>query len=143
MEAIVRPAGWELPLFLHVAGAMLLVGSLVVVLALTATAARSGEGAAQLTRLGFRVLLVAVLPSFVAMRVGAQWVEAEADWGEPSWIGIGYATSDGGLLLIVVATVLAWRATRRGTATRAVAALSGVLLLLFTVTIWAMTTKPG
>lgn len=147
MEAVIRPADWELPLLVHVAGAMLLVGSLVVVVAVTAVAVRGGEGAAQLTRLGFRVLLLGALPAYVAMRVGAEWVASKQDWGEPAWIGIGYAASDGGFLLIVVASVLAWRATRRGDSGpgglgTAVLSVSALMLLAFTVAVWAMTTKP-
>jgi hypothetical protein len=146
--AVVRPGAWELPLLLHVAGAMVLVGAIVAVLALSAASLRGREGAAALTRLAFRVLLLAALPAFVVMRVGAEWVASEAQWGEPTWIGIGYATSDGGLLLIVIATVLAWRGTRRGDAGpgrlgTAVVGLSALLLLALTVTIWAMTTKPA
>jgi hypothetical protein len=147
MEAVIRPDDWELPLLVHVAGAMLLVGSLVVVVAVTAVALRGGEGTAHPTRLGLRVLLLCALPAYVAMRVGAEWVASKQDWGEPTWIGIGYAASDGGLLLIIVASVLAWRATRRGAAGpggpgTAVVSLSAIMLLAFTVAVWAMTTKP-
>ena len=67
-------------------------------------------------RQAFRALLLGVLPAWLVMRVGAQWVESEEAVGDPSWIGIGYATSEGGLLLILIATWLAWRATRRGAA---------------------------
>jgi hypothetical protein len=147
MEAVVRPNDWELPLLVHVGGAMLLVGSLVVVMALTAAAVRGDGDGAHLTRVGLRVLLLGALPSYVAMRAGAEWVASKQDWGDPAWIGIGYVVSDGGFLLIVIATVLAWRATRRGAAGpgglgTAVVGVSAVLLLALTVTIWAMTTKP-
>jgi hypothetical protein len=146
-EAAVRPAGWELPLFVHVGGAMLLVGALVVVPALFAAAGRGGGDAAHLHRVGFRVLAFAALPGYVAMRGGAEWVASKQDWGDPAWIGIGYVTSDAGVLLLVIATVLAWRATRRGAAGAgrlgtAVVGVSALLLLAFTITIWAMTTKP-
>ena len=132
----------ELALFVHVAGAMLLVGSLVVVLAVSAGAARGGDSAAVLSKLTFRALLIGVLPSFIVMRVGAEWVASEAQFGEPSWIGIGYMTADGGLLLTLIAIGLAWRASRRGTSGRAVMVLAAVLLIAFAVAIWAMTTKP-
>ena len=132
----------ELALFVHVAGAMLLVASLVVVLAVSAGAARGGESAAVLSKLSFRALLIGVLPSFIAMRVGAEWVASEAQFGEPTWIGIGYITADAGLLLTLIAIGLAWRASRRGTSGRAVMVLAAVLLIAFAVAIWAMTTKP-
>ena len=145
MFAIVRPDSWNLPLFVHVAGAMLLVAAVVVVLAVTAGALRRGDDAAVLMRLAFRALLLGVLPAWLVMRVGAQWVESEEAVGDPSWIGIGYGTSEGGLLLILIATGLAWRATRRGAAAgsgRAVFALSALVLFAFAVAIWAMTAKP-
>ena len=144
MFAIVRPDSWNLPLLVHVAGAMLLVGALVVVLAVTAGALRRGEDAAVLMRQAFRALLLGVLPAWLVMRVGSQWVESEEAVGDSSWIGIGYGTSEGGLLLILIATGLAWRATRRGAAGsgRAVVGLSALLLVAFVVAIWAMTAKP-
>ena len=40
--ATIRPDDWNMPLFVHVAGAMLLVGSLVVVAVLSAGALRRG-----------------------------------------------------------------------------------------------------
>ena len=142
LHAAIRPSDWELPLLVHVAGAMLLVGSLVAVLAIALAARRAGPGDdTGLPRLAFRVLLLGVLPSWVVMRVGAQWVEGKEDWGDTGWIGLGYASSEAGLLLILVALFLARRARDRpGTA---VVALSSVLLLAYTVTIWAMTAKPG
>jgi hypothetical protein len=148
MLAAVRPDDWNLPLLVHVAGAMLLVGALVVATVAMAGALRRGDGAAVLSRLGFRVLALGVLPAFVVMRVGAEWVASKEDVGEPDWIAVGYDTADGGLVLIIVATVLAWRVTRRapdrpGVAGRAVLILSVALLVAFTTAIWAMTTKPG
>jgi hypothetical protein len=146
--AIVRPDSWNLPLFVHVAGAMLLVGALVVVLAVSAGAARGGDGAAALSRLSLRTLLLGVLPSYIVMRGGAEWIADEEAVGDPGWVGIGYATADGGLLLTLIAIVLAWRAARRGAdgpgaMGRAVSVLAAVLLLAFAVAIWAMTAKPS
>ena len=110
MFAAMRPDSWDFPLFLHVAGAMLLVGALVVVVATMAAAARSGEGVEVLTRLAFRALLIGVIPAYVLMRVGAEWIKSEE--GVPddlNWIGLGYGIADGGLLLTIIAAVLAWR----------------------------------
>ena len=148
MFAAIRPDHWDLPLFVHVAGAMLLVGALVVVLATMAAALRNGEGVVVLTRLAFRALLIGVLPAYVLMRAGAEWIVSEE--GVPDdlgWIGIGYGVADGGLLLAIIATVLAWRAARRseagpGGAGRAVFVLAAVLILAYAVAIWAMATKP-
>lgn len=144
MLAIVRPDGWNLPLFVHVAGAMLLVGALVVVALTTAGALRRGDDAAVLTRLALRTLLIGVLPAYIAMRAGAEWIASEEGIDDPTWVGIGYSTSDGGLLLTLVAIVLAWRATRRGPggSARAVLVLSALLIVAYAVAIWAMTAKP-
>jgi hypothetical protein len=122
---------------------MALVGALVVVVATSAGALRRGDGAAELSRLAFRGLLLGVLPAYLVMRVGAEWIAAEQDWGgDPAWIGIGYMTADAGLLVTIVATVLAWRAAKRATGGRAVVVLCGVLLVAYAVAIWAMTNKP-
>ena len=144
MLAMIRPDSWELPLLVHVGGAMLLVAALVVVLALAAHGLRRGDGAAVLARTTFRALLLGVLPAYVVMRAGAEWIASEEAVGDPTWIGIGYAASDGGLLLILIATGLAWRSARRGGGTsRAVAVLSGLLVVVYLVTVWAMTAKPA
>jgi hypothetical protein len=149
MIAAIRPDSWNFPLFLHVAGAMLLVGALVVVVATMAAAMRGGEGVAVLTRLAFRTLLIGVIPAYILMRGGAEWIASEE--GVPDdldWIGIGYSVADGGLLLTIIAAVLAWRAARRGAAGpggvgRAVFALAALLILAYGVAIWAMAAKPA
>jgi hypothetical protein len=148
MLAIVRPDAWNLALLVHVAGAMLLVGALVVVVASMGGALRRGDGAEVLTGLAFRTLLIGVLPAYLAMRVGAEWIAAEEDVPDDAgWIGIGYMTADGGLLLTIIAAVVAWRATRRGAdgpggLGRAVLVLGAVLLVAYAFAIWAMTAKP-
>jgi hypothetical protein len=149
MVAAIRPDSWGFPLFLHVAGAMLLVGVLVVVVATMAGALRRGDGAQVLTGLAFRTLLIGVLPAYILMRAGAEWIASKEDVpGDVDWIGIGYAVSDSGLLLSIIAAVLAWRAARRGTAGpgglgRAVLVLTAVLIVAYGVAIWAMVAKPG
>jgi hypothetical protein len=149
MVAAIRPDSWNLPLFVHVAGAMLLVGALVVVVATMAGAVRRGDGADVLTGLAFRTLLIGVLPAYILMRGSAEWIVSEEDLPDDlDWIGIGFSVADGGLLLTLIAAVLAWRATRRGAAGpgglgRAVVALAAILILAYGVAIWAMTAKPG
>ena len=148
-SAAIRPDHWDVPLFVHVAGAMLLVGALVVVVATMAVALRAGDGVEVLTRLAFRTLLIGVIPAYVLMRGGAEWIASKE--GVPddlAWVGIGYGVADGGLLLTLIAAVLAWRAARRGAAGpggpgRAVFALAAVLILAYAIAIWAMTAKPA
>ena len=149
MIAAIRPGHWDLPLFLHVAGAMLLVGALVVVVVTMAVALRNGDGVEVLTQLALRTLLIGVIPAYVLMRAGAEWIASEE--GVPDdldWIGIGYGVADGGLLLTLIAAVLAWRVARRGAAGpgglgRAVFVLAALLIVAYGIAIWAMATKPA
>lgn len=128
---------------------MLLVGALAVAVVTMAGALRRGEGAEVLTRLAFRALLIGVLPAYVVMRAGAEWIASKEDVpDEAGWIGIGYSTADGGLLLTIIAAVLAWRAARRGAAGpgglgRGVLVLTAVLIVAYAVAIWAMVSKPA
>jgi hypothetical protein len=154
--AAIRPDDWNLPLFLHVLGAMLLVGSLIVaVTVLVVVWSRAGrDESAPLTRFGFLVLLVGVVPSYFLMRIPGEWIESK-EFGksveEPGWVGVGYITADLGLLLLVVATVLAGIAARRarrtgeggGVLVRISGVLASLLLVAYIVTMWAMTAKPG
>jgi hypothetical protein len=149
MVAVIRPDSWDFPLFLHVAGATLLVGALVVVAATTAAAVRRGDGVEVLTGLAFRTLVIGVIPAYILMRAGAEWIASKENVPDDlAWIGIGYSVADGGLLLTLIAAALAWRAARRGAAGpgglgRAVFVLAAVLILAYGVAIWAMATKPG
>ena len=148
MLAAVRPDDWNLPLFVHVAGAMLLVAAVLVAAVLMSAAVRRGDGGVVLTRLGFRALLIGVLPAYVVMRVGAQWIADTEDVPDDAmWVGFGYGSSELGLLLTIIATVLAWRATKKGDAGpgglgRAAMILTFVVLVLYVAAIWAMTAKP-
>ena len=149
MVAVVRPDSWNLPLFVHVAGAMLLVGALVVVTVAMAAALRRGDGVEVLTRLAFRALLIGVIPAYVLMRAGAEWIASEENIpDELDWVGIGYIVADLGLLLTLITAVLAWRAARRGAdgpggAGRAAFVLAAVLIVAYGVALWAMATKPA
>ena len=64
---------WELPLFVHVLGAMLLVGALAAAATALVVAWRSGTrgGELALTRFAFWALAAAALPSWLVMRVAA------------------------------------------------------------------------
>ena len=105
----IRPDDWNLPLFLHVLGAMALVGALGLVL-LSLVSARGGDSAAGL-RLAYRSLLFAVIPSWIVMRSalsGSRTRRASTDLDEPpAWVDIGFVTSEPTLLLLIAATVCA------------------------------------
>lgn len=149
-----RPDDMNLPLFLHVLGAMVLVGLLFAVGTVTVLAWRRRDAAesAAFTRFGLWTLIVGVLPAYIVMRIGAQWTEAAADYPEgfdPGWIGIGYVTADIGAVLILVSIVLSAIGLRRlrgggglGVG-RAVGVISLLLLAAYLVAVWAMTAKPG
>ena len=92
--AAIRPDAWNLPLFLHVLAALVLVGVLVLVAVSLAGISRSGSAAA--VRLSFRSLLFAALPAWIVMRVSAQWLLSEENLDEeaPEWVDIGFMTSE-------------------------------------------------
>jgi uncharacterized membrane protein len=148
--AAIRPDDWNLPLFLHILAAMVLVGALVLVATSLAGAWRGGSVA--IVRLGFRGMLLVALPAWVVTRVTAEWLASKENLDEdpPNWVDIGYMISDTTFLLLIAATVCAGIAARRagrgqppGTGlNRAVVVLVGVSLVAYVVAIWAMATKP-
>ena len=152
MLAAIRPDSWNFPLLLHVLGAALVVAVVALVAAALLAAIRSSEppGAAALMRFGYRWLLIGAIPTYLVMRVGAEWVADEENLEDPAWIGIGYAVADGGLLFLIIATVAAGMASRRlarepgplGTAGLLAAGFTLFVLAANVVALWAMTAKP-
>jgi hypothetical protein len=152
--AVVRADEINFPLFLHVLGAMLLVGMLLAVLSAVAIGWRRSDAlqAVALTRFGLWTLLAGVVPSYVLMRIGAQWTEAREDLPEEveesAWLGIGYITADLGALLLLISIVLAIIGltrlrTGRGVGLgRAIGVICALLLAAYVVAVWAMTVKP-
>jgi hypothetical protein len=148
--AAIRPDEWNVPLFLHVLGAMALVGTLVLAGTGLAGVAR-GDGSRSL-RLAYRSLLIGALPAWIVMRVAAQWVADEEGLGDepPQWVDIGFMTSEPTFLLIIVATILTGVGARKaardggggGTQGRIAAVLIAISLIAYVFAIWAMTTKP-
>jgi hypothetical protein len=148
--AIVRPDAWNFPLLLHVLGAMLMVGSLVLAGSSLLVAWR--DGSAAMVRLGYRALLMGAVPSWILMRAGAEWIASKEglENSNASWIGIGFSTADGGAALIIIATVLAGLGMRRARRregsnafSRVSVVLVAVLVVAYAITVWAMTTKPS
>ena len=155
MLAATRPTAWDFPLFLHVLGAMVLVGGLTVAVAFQLLAWRKRDPAdvAAFSRAGFRALLAVALPGFIVMRVGAQWIYSKEGWTDinPAWLGIGFFTADLGGILLLLTIILAGLGARRvgrtgGTASllsRIATPLATILLIAYVVAVWAMTTKPN
>ena len=148
----IRPDEVNFPLFLHVLGAMLLVGTLLAVASAIFLGWRRADPleAGALTRFALWTLIAGVFPSYVLMRIGAQWTESEEGLGDAklAWIDIGYITADLGAVLTLISIVLSIIGLRRLRAGRglglgrAVGIISVLLLVAYVVAVWAMTTKP-
>jgi hypothetical protein len=148
--ATVRPHGWDFPLFLHVLGAMILVGGLLTGAACLAFA----RGDAKYLRLGYRSLLAVALPGWLLMRIGAEWIASKEPWGKngvptPTWLGIGEAVADLGGLILIVSLIVGGIGVRRlrtgkgATLLQTTLALSVVLVGAYVVAVWAMAGKPS
>ncbi len=134
------------PLFLHVLGAMTLFGAILAAVILSGVAWRRPDLA--FLRTATFWALVSGIPDFVVLRVGAQWIYSKEGFSgnnDPTWIGIGFAASDTGLLLLLVTTGCAywWRRGGKPLAGRIVAGLSSLYLVLLAVAWLAMAGKWG
>jgi hypothetical protein len=146
--AMPRPDSWNFPLFVHVLGAMILVGGLVT----AASALAFARGDVRLLRLGYWSLLAVSLPGYVIMRIGAQWV-ASKGWDDvkpsPTWLDIGYLVADAGALLMIIALVvggIGMRQLRQGKGQgllKASLIIAVLILAAAVVAIWAMAGKPN
>ena len=149
--AAVRPGEQNLPLLLHVLGAMILVGGLLT----GASALAFSRGQVGNLRLGYWSLLGVALPGWILMRVGAQWIYSEQGWDdlpdeidEPAWLGIGYIVADAGGLILLISLITGGIGVRRLKAgggsglLKATLILALVLLAAYVVTVWAMVGKP-
>jgi hypothetical protein len=152
--ATIRPDSWNFPLLLHVGGAMLLVGSLLLGATAMLLSWRNGEAA--LVRLGYRALLFLALPSYILMRAGAEWIvskEYPDNTPDVTWLNIGYPVADGGGALVLIAIILTAIAIRRRTRPdagtsgiglgRGAAVLASIATIAYLVAVWAMATRPA
>jgi hypothetical protein len=150
LGSITRPDSWDLPLFLHIAGAMVVVGALT--LASVSLIASWRSGSAALIRQAYMTLFYAALPGYIVLRVGAEWIADKEHLTDSNvtWIGIGYGVSDVGALLLIISLVIGGISVRRinkgqnpsPIAARIVAGLVSLVLIAYLVAVWAMTTKP-
>ena len=145
MIAMLRPHSWDFPLFLHVFGAMVLFGATLAAVALSF----AGTRATTLSRSLFWTLLAGAIPAWVLMRVGAALIYNKEHntvfQKDPTWIGIGFAVAEPGLLILLLATGFAWWWKRSGkvVALRTVAGLSTLYLVLLVIAWLAMSGKWG
>ena len=150
--AVARPDSWDFPLFLHVLGAMILVGGLVA----GASAIGYARGEVKFLRLGYWALLAVSLPGWVLMRVGAEWIYTREGWDDlpegvdnPGWLDTGRLISDAGGLILLVSLVAGGigvyrlRAGKGSGLLKATLVLALVLLAAYVVAVWAMAAKPG
>ena len=143
MIAFSRPF-W--PLFLHVLGAMTLVGAVLTAVIVSWVAWRR-PGTSVLARTAFASLVFVGVPGYIVMRVFAEVIASDEGYKHnlPSWITIGQGVADGGLLLLIVTAGSAfwWLRSTKPAAGRIVAALSSVYLVLLAVAWLAMSGKWG
>jgi hypothetical protein len=117
-----RPTDWNFPLFVHVLGAMILVGGVLTCAAALAFA----RGNIQQLRLGYWSLLFVGLPGLIVMRIGATaiwhkynpnhsffWAIFPHPGKDPGWIEIGGTVGDLGGAGLVLALILGWFGIRR------------------------------
>ncbi len=96
--AAIRPDSWNFPLFLHVLGAMILVGGLLT----GASALLYARGEARFLRLGYWTLACGraarASSSCASVQVGSTrrrvWDDLPDEVSEPAWLGIGLVTAD-------------------------------------------------
>ena len=149
MLAAIRPDSWNLPLLVHLLGAMVLVGGTLT----GASALAFARDDARLTRIGYFSLLAVALPGWVTMFVGAEWIyRREGLVDEPidsAWILIGFLVAEVGGFLLLAALVLGGigvhrlRQDKGARPLKAAMVLCFVLLASYVVAVWAMAAKPG
>jgi hypothetical protein len=148
--AATRPDSWDFPLFLHVLGAMILVGGLLT----AASSLAFARGDVRFLRLGYFSLLAVAFPGWLLMRIGAEWIASREGWTKegvpsPTWLNIGFFLADvGGLILLIslIAGGIGVRRLRAGKGTgllKATLVLSIALLAAYLVAVWAMAGKPN
>jgi len=146
--ASVRPDSWNFPLFVHVLGAMILVGGLLT----GASILTFARGDVRFLRLGYWTLLAVALPGYIVMRLGAQWIYSKEHLddapSDPTWIGIGFIVADLGALLVLIALIVGGIGVRRLDSgggqglLKAAMVIAWLVLAAALVAVWAMAGKP-
>jgi hypothetical protein len=149
--AALRPDSLDFPLFLHVLGAMILVGGMVAGAAVLGFA----RGNVRILRLGYRSLVIVAFPGWVLMRVGGEWIYEREHWDDlpegidvPGWLSAGMTIGDVGGLVLLLALVtggVGMYRLREGKGARLLRLtlwLSLALLAADVIAIWAMAGKP-
>jgi hypothetical protein len=153
MLAMIRPHSDDLAVFVHVAGAMILVGGLVTSAGAGILGWRDENG--RLRRFSALTLFAVALPGWFVMRAGAEWVYSKEGWDklpdklQPTWLSMGRLTADIGGIILLVALVLGGIGVRKARSgggaalLRASTVLAAVLIVVYVVAVWAMGGKPS
>lgn len=138
----------DLALFMHVLGAMLLVGGLLAGTSLLAFA----RGDLALLRLGYRTLVLVGVPSYAMLWGAGHWVYSEQGLDESpidaAWTKIGFLVVELGAVLFLVALALGGVGLRRMRDGRghglvqATVVLTALLIAALLFAAWAMSAKP-
>jgi len=143
MLALLRPDSFNLPLFLHVLGAMTVTGATAAAFVCAVSEPRWPW----LRMVLARTLIFATFPAWILMRLGGAWEDSRSPIGDDAgWLGVGYIVADAGFVLLIVAMILAAvgvRRPQRNWPIRAVAVITGLYFAALIVAMFAMTGKPG
>lgn len=134
------------PLFLHVLGAMTLVGAVLATLIVALVSWRRSD-VPVLRRAAFAALLAVGVPSFLVMRIFAEVIRSDEGLKHnvPGWLTLGRELADAGVLVLLASIGVAywWKRSSSPVAGRILAALSSVYLVMLAVAWLAMTGKWG
>jgi hypothetical protein len=144
--AVIRPTGWDLPLFLHVLGATALFGAVGTVGLLAAVGLHRPERV-RLARGSFGTLVAVALPAWVLMLIAGTWTRSKEHLPNAThWVQVPVGIAGGGLMLLLLAAAVAFVWTRRPYGSwqpQALATLSVVFMTALAVAWWIMTSKPA
>ena len=144
-----RPDAISIAVFVHVLGAMVLVGG--VVTAAGASLIGWRDESVALRRFSYRTLLTVALPAWFVMFGGAMWASSKEhlDDAETAWLTIGHIAAEGGGLLLLIALILGGIGVRRSDGgggsglIKASGAIATFLVAVYILAIWAMGAKPA
>ena len=147
--ALSRPGELNFPLFVHIVGAVVLVGGIFTAASFLGFA----RGDSRLLRFGYWSLPAVALPGWIIMRIGGEWIYSKEHLDDlpedPTWLEIGYWASDIGVLVLLVSLIVGGIGVRRlednrdSRLLKTTLVLSIVLLAINVVATWAMAGKPS
>ena len=142
MLALIRPDSWNFPLFLHILGATLLFGTTATVAIVGFAGRTKPDYNPLLARVAQRTFMLGIVPAYILMRVGAQWIDSKEfpNGDEPGWVGVGFIISDAGVILLLIVGILL--AVRRQRVLLAVPVLTAIYVVALAVAWVAMSGKP-